>query len=90
MTGVPIDEAGMRRATAAVHDEQGGAFPIKGAPGDCIHCDVITRRAVSAYLEAVGADVESRRRMNSRGAPGPLESRLCTPWRPFTDTEEER
>lgn len=92
MTGVPIDEAGINEAIKAVHTAQAGID--SGPAKDCELCALLANEAVSAYLEAVGATVEGRWSTASvrRYCPPDEadETRVVLPWKPLTDTEEER
>jgi hypothetical protein len=75
---LPIDEAALKRAI--------------NSPGidPSMNFESTARVIVAAYLEAVGATVETMEpdpRSMTQFAP---QQRVVTPWKPLTDMEEER
>lgn len=84
MIGIPIDEAALEKA------EKVYVGHIESRFDTSLSDDI--RVLVSAYLEAVGATVEERAvDLIGLEIPGPPNwSRVIFPWKPLTDTEEER
>lgn len=79
---IPIDEAAKGLAEAAVialYDEEGNT-----------DVDNIVQVAVSAYLSAIGAEVEHWGLLVENGKRSPLQQRIVSAWKPLTDTKEER
>lgn len=75
MTGVPIDEAGIEAAWAEWDASDESEYKR-------------LRKAVSVYLEAIGARVERyERKLGAHTTEAPVW-RLVTPWKPLTNTQK--